>query len=171
MIYKSAINQKSRLFILTLTLLIGLKTLSYSQQLGMTFQEAENAGIRISYLDSTFKSAVHVDTSQAVFKTDAEQELMINAYIKLLQDFGKHLNQNKFYWDKPTRCFNRIYFNPDGTIEYFLFNFIGKTAGERPTIEQQEVFKKLLNDFIKDYKINMKANTKYAQCSPTTYMP
>jgi len=160
-----------KLLILTLALLLDSNSIIYGQQRGMTFQEAENAGIRISLLDSTFKSAVHSDTTKAVFKTDKEQELMGNAYIKLLQDFGKHLNDNNFLWDKPTRCFNRVYFNSDGAIEYFLYNFIGKTTNERPSKKQQEDFKRLLNDFIKDYKLVIKADTKFAQCSPTTYMP
>lgn len=160
-----------KLLTLTFAILLGSITILFGQQRGMTFQEAEISGIRISFLDSTFKSAVHVDSTKAVFKTEKEQESMGKAYIKLLQDLGKHLSDNNFHWDKPTRCFNRIYFNPDGTIEYFLFNFIGKSIEERPSDEQQEMFKKLLNDFIKHYKIDMKADTKFAQCSPTTYMP
>ncbi|HLN95831.1 MAG TPA: hypothetical protein VK183_09350, partial [Flavobacterium sp.] len=76
---------------------------------------------------------------------------MANAYTKLLQDFGRHLNENRFYWDKPTRCFNRIYFSPDGTIDYFLYQFSGKTADEKPSGAQQEVFKRLLNEFIAKY--------------------
>ena len=137
-------------FILTFALLLGSITIIFGQQRGMTFQEAENVGIRISFLDSTFKSAVHVDTTKAVFKTEKEQELMSKTYLKLLQDFGKHLNDNNFGWDKPTRCFNRIYFNSDGTIAYFLFNFLGKSPDERPSNEQQEAFIKLLNEFIKN---------------------
>lgn len=157
--------------IVTLAFVLSASTILFGQQRGMTFQEAENSGIRISFLDSTYKSAIHADSAKAVFKTEKEQELMGNAYIQLLQDFGKYLNENKFYWDKPTRCFNRIYFNSNGTIDYFLFNFVGKTAAERPSKEQQEAFKKHLNNFIKQYTFGMKAVTKFAQCSPTTYMP
>lgn len=160
-----------RLSILTLTLLLCSNTLIFGQQRGMTFQEAEESGISISFLDSTFKSAVHVDTTKAVFKTEKDQELMEKAYVKLLRDFGKHLSEHHFYWDKPTRCFNRIYFNSDGTIEYFLYNFTGKTKEEKPSDLHQEVFKRLLNEFIKDYTFDKKSNTKFAQCSPTTYMP
>lgn len=140
-------------------------------QQGMTFQEAEAQGIRISYLDSTYPSAVNVDTALAVFKTEAELENMRNAYVKLLQDFGAYLHANKYVWDKPTRCFNRIYFSSDGRIDYFLFNFLGKTESENPSAAQQQAFKRLLNQFIKNYQFEVTASTKFAQCSPTTYKP
>lgn len=143
----------------------------FAQQLGLTFQEAEMKGIRISYLDSIYKSAVHRDTSLAVFKTDKEQESMSKAYIELLQNFGKFLVDNSFKWDHPARCFNRIYFNTEGTIDYFLFNFLGKTKEEKPSESKQAEFKRLLNLFIKDYKLPLTAKTKFAQCSPATYMP
>ncbi|HLG34503.1 MAG TPA: hypothetical protein VI757_06440 [Bacteroidia bacterium] len=81
------------------------------QHLGLTFQDAEKQGTTITHLDSIYKSAVDGDTSHAVFKTEAEQQALGEAWIKLLQDFGKFLTAHNFIWDKPTRCFNRIYFN------------------------------------------------------------
>lgn len=140
-------------------------------QKALTFQDAEAGGIRISMLDSTYPSAVHSDTSKAVFKTEKDQEQLYLAYQKLLQDFGGYLHQHNFKWSKPTRCFNRIYFNPNGTIDYFLFNFLGKTPDEKPTTVEQAEFNRLLNEFIKNYRIDLKAQTNFAQCSPTTYMP
>jgi len=143
---------------------------AFGQHLALTFQEAEKHGIIIKELDSLYLSAVHVDTSQAVFKTAEEQSTMYQEYVKLLQDFGHFLKQNNFTWEKPTMCFNRIYFNNDGTIDYFIFNFRGKTE-DKPTEEKQKEFTRLLNLFINDYKISLTAKTKFAQCSPTTYMP
>jgi len=136
----------------------------------MTFQEAAKLGISIDKLDSSYKSAVHVDTSLAVFKTDSAQEKMHEAYVKLLQDFGKFLSEHNFKWDKPTRCFNRIYFSPGGTIDYFLYNFLGKPEDKLPE-EKQKKFNTILNRFINDYKLAVTANVKFAQCSPATYMP
>ncbi|GBL35750.1 hypothetical protein EMGBS15_13450 [Filimonas sp.] len=113
---------------------------------------------------------MHSDTSQAVFKTEKEQDAMIQGYTRLLQDFGKFLSANRFTWGQPTRYFNRIYFNADGTIDYFLFNFLGNTE-DKPSEENQTEFQRHLNLFIKDYKISVTAKTKFAQCSPTTYLP
>jgi hypothetical protein len=140
------------------------------QHLGLTIQEAEKQGISVKYLDSIYKSAVHSDTSLAVFKSEAEQEALQQAYSKLLQDFGEFLSKNNFNWEKPTRCFNKIYFNSAGTIDYFLFNFLGKTK-DKPSENIEKNFKTLLNAFISDYTFSLTAKTKFAQCSPTTYMP
>jgi hypothetical protein len=155
-------------FIITVLLTISFQT--FGQQLGLTFQNAEKQGISIKYLDSLYTSALHTDTSLAVFKTETEQKAMQQAYIKLLQDWGNFLSENNFKWEKPTRCFNRIYFNVDGTIDYFLFNFLGKPE-DKPAENIEKEFQRLLNVFIADYKFTLTAKTKFAQCSPTTYMP
>jgi hypothetical protein len=142
--------------------------LQSGQRLGLSFEEAIKQGLDISHLDTIYPSAVHVDTAIAVFKTEEEQKLMYSEYVKLLQNFGNFLSENNFFWKEPTRCFNRIFFNYDGTIEYLIYNFID----ENSISEEKEIeFKRLLNLFIKDYKILMTATTKFAQCSPITYKP
>ncbi|MBC8111363.1 MAG: hypothetical protein H7Y04_09920 [Verrucomicrobia bacterium] len=143
---------------------------SFGQHLGLTFQEAERKGISITNLDTLYKSSLHTDITKAVFKTQKEQESLQQAYIKLLKDFGKFLHVNNFRWKKQTKCFNRIYFSADGSIDYFLFNFLGKNE-EKPSVDKQKEFQRLLNVFIKNYKFSLTAKVKFAQCSPTTYTP
>ncbi len=155
---------------LMITILLSTCLQTFGQHLGLTFQSAEKQGISIKHLDSIYKSSVHSNTSLAVFKTEKEQEALHQAYIKLLQDFGVFLSKNNFKWQKPTRCFNRIYFNTDGTIDYFLYNFLGKTE-DKPAENSEMEFQRLINVFISDYKFSLTAKTKFAQCSPTTYMP
>ncbi len=154
----------------TITLLLTTCLQAFGQHLALTFQNAEKQGISIKHLDSIYTSAVHTDTSLAVFKTETEQQALIQAYYKLLQDFGKFLSENNFKWEKRTRFFNRIYFSPDGTVDYFLFNFVG-TIEDKPTETVEKEFQRLLNLFIADYKFPLTAQTKFAQCSPTIYMP
>ncbi len=156
---------------LTFLLITQAAMVNYGQQRAMTFQEAEDLGIQISYLDSIYKSAVNVDTSRAVFQSMHEQQMVGRAYFNLLQSLGQYLNTNNFYWEKPTRCFNRIYFNADGTIDYFLYNFTGKSLEEVPSDSLQIAFKQLLNEFIKSYQFEMKATTKFSQCAPAIYLP
>ncbi len=155
---------------LIITILLTACLQTFGQHLGLTFQNAEKQGISIKHLDSIYTSAVHTDTSLAVFKTEKEQEALQQAYFNLLQDFANFLSENNFKWEKPTRCFNRIYFNSDGTIDYFLFNFLGKTE-DKPAENIEKEFQRLLNVFISDYKFSLTAKTKFAQCSPTTYIP
>ncbi len=145
----------------------------FGQHLGLSFKEAEKKNISIELLDTHYKSAIHSDTSQAVFKTEIEQVALQQAYVKMLQDFGKFLSENNFKWEKPTRCFQRIYFKPDGTVDYFLYNFLTKNVEPKDQLseEKQVDFDRLLNIFIKNYQFSVKANVKFAQCSPATYRP
>ena len=143
----------------------------FGQSVAMTFKEAESKGIIIKDLDSIYKSAVNVmDSSKGIFQTEKEQEVFGVAWINYLKELGKFLSSNNFKWDKPTRCFNRVYFNSDGTVAYFLFNFTGKNE-EKLSDENQIKFQLLLNKFIQNNKISMVADSKFAQCGPTTYMP
>jgi hypothetical protein len=146
---------------------------SFGQHTGLTFQEAKDKGIKTELLDSLYKSAVHADASKAVFKTEAEEEMMGQAYVVLLRDFGKFLKENNFKWDEPIGCFNRVYFNNDGTIDYFLYKFInGKSKpGAELSPEKEKEFNRLLNLFIQDHSIRITAREKFAQCSPVTYQP
>ncbi len=154
-----------------LLLALSLFTLEMAgQPLAISRQEADSHGIKVTVLDSLYLSAVHVDSTQAVFKTEAQQEMLQNQYIQLLQDLGNYLAKNNFKWERPTGCFNRIYFNQNGGIDYYIFSFRGKSE-EKPSPEQELEFTRLVNLFIQDYKIGMTADQKFAQCSPTTFMP
>ena len=137
----------------------------FTQQRVSTFQNAIEGGIRIQNLDSLYKPALSggADSLQAVFY--GKQTEFQKQYIALLQAFGKHLKANNFSWGKKTRCFNRIYFNEHGRIDYFLFNF---QPGEL-SHENEKQFKKLLTTFIEDYKFPLPAQSKFAQCSPVIY--
>jgi hypothetical protein len=153
-----------------LTILLAIHAHIYAQGVAITFQEAYKKGLTITHLDSIYKSAVISDTSKCVFKTEKEQEALMDAYSKLLQDLGKFLTANNFIWEKPTKCFQKIYFNPSGGVDYFLYNFLG-TNEDRPSEEKQKEFEKILNLFIKDYKFPMTAKVKFAQCSSSKYLP
>jgi hypothetical protein len=140
-------------------------SVGFAQHKALTFQNAIENGIRIQTLDSLYKPALSSgsDSLQAAFY--GKQEVFQTQYISLLQALSKHLKLNNFSWGKKTRCFNRIYFNERGAIDYFLFNF---KPGELP-LEKEQQFEKLLTSFIADYKFPLPAPSKFAQCSPVTY--
>ena len=154
--------------ILTLSLTFAFQL--NAQKLCLTVAEAESQGVSISVLDETYKSAVHVDTTLAVFKTESEQKELYQAYSQMLHDLASFLENNSFQWDQPRRCFNRIYFTPEGTIDYFIFQFIGEPE-DQPTKKKQEHFQKLVNSLIQDYQFGATADIQFAQCSPTVYKP
>lgn len=147
-----------------LAMSILLPALTYGQKVATTFQDAtNNMGISIEKLDETYQSALHADSTKAAFR-GKEKEFM-NGYFSLLSDLSKFLKKNNFIWGKQTRCFNRIYLNKNGEIDYFLFNF---KEGEIEKAKEEE-FKNLLNTFIQNYKFPLTNGVNFAQCSPVKY--
>ncbi len=143
-------------FVFVLTQLNAQKAFQHS--------DAAKHGIRTTQLDSTYKSAIHADSTLAVFKNVEE---VSNAYSSLLQAFGNFLSKNNFVWEQKTTGFNRIYFDADGSIDYFVYTF----RGAQLNTEQLARFDELLNQFIQDYRFPLTAKVKFAQCSPVTYLP
>ena len=143
----------------------------HSQSKVYSVEKAQKIGINIEKLDSEYKSAVHVDSTKAVFKTEAQQLKLQESYTKLLQDFGSFLIKNNFKWETKTKCFQRIYFAPNGKIDYFIYNFKLKNVLPENLIseEKQKEFQRLLELFVKEYTFSSTATEKFAQCSPTSY--
>lgn len=159
--------------IITFSILLFFHLIATGQHLGLTIKDAEEKGITIQHLDSIYLSAVHSDTTKAVFRSETEQENLLKAYTQMLNDLGNFLKENDFSWDRPTRCWNRIYFDSTGSVDYFLYSFMTRNVKpeEQISAEKQSEFNRLLNLFIKDYTFPLQARTKFAQCSPVTYMP
>lgn len=128
------------------------------------FRDVEKAGISIPHLDSTYKSAVHSNKDLAVFKTPEEEQNLQKAYYSFIKSMGTFLSKNNFVWDAPVRSYNRAYMNPDGTIEYFIFQF-----GNQLSPEKEKEFLRLVNLYSKDNKFPITASVRFAQCSPVTY--
>ncbi len=130
-----------------------------------TITKAGSEGITLRHLDSLYKSAVHIDSTLAVFKPGREQDSFVAAYTNFLRELGRYLRDNNFTWEQPTKCWNRIYFKGDGRVDYYLFEF--KTPISDDKLAK---FKQLFRSFAATHKIGMTAGERFAQCSPVTYM-
>jgi hypothetical protein len=136
----------------------------FAQKIAMQFQEAEKQGISIKELDNLYQSALHSDSTKAVFR--GREKEFYQAYVSMLTDLSTYLKKQGYLWGKTTKCFNRIYINKDGSIGYFLFNF---KEGVIDLAKEKE-FKSLLGNFIKTYQFPLESKSNFAQCSPVTYM-
>lgn len=135
-----------------------------AQKIATSFKDAiENKGLSIEKLDEAYQSALHDDSTKAAFK--GQEKEFYDAYISLLQDLSTHLKKNNFTWGNKTRCFNRIYINKEGGIDYFLFNF----KSEEVSSEKQAEFRQHLESFIQTYKFPLSNKVNFAQCSPVSY--
>jgi len=151
-------------FILSIILFIWFADYVNAQKV-MTFQDAEKQGKSYQHLDRLYKSAVSSDAKLAVFKTKEQQERLQKAYVLFIQDLAGYLKQHNFKWNKQVKCFNRIYFDKHGRVDYFLYNF---PKDELPA-EKEKEFVRLLSLFVKDHRFTLTAKEGFAQCSPVKY--
>lgn len=135
-----------------------------AQPLAATFTEAKELGFDPVKLDSLYPSAAHADPQKGVFKD--KQGEFLKSYRQLHQDLANFLAKEGFSWPERTRLFTRVYFAPGGTIDFFLIN---PKQADLSKEQSDELFEHL-NSFIADYNIPMKADSKFAQCSPVTYV-
>lgn len=149
---------------LTLLLFLLCTTTIFSQ-LAVTFEKAGELHLRGPHMDSIYHSGLNADSTKAVFWENSDE--YVESFEKMLQVFGKYLKANGFVWEQPAKGFNRVYFNETGKIDYFIYSF----RPEQITPEQEIRFNELLNQFIQTYQFPLQAKSKFAQCSPVTYMP
>ncbi|MBA9078838.1 MULTISPECIES: hypothetical protein [Rufibacter] len=145
-------------------LLMGLLQVAKAQKVVSSFQQAEGTAHSMQKLDARYKSAVHADSSLAVFRGN-DQARLVQAYQQLLQELGRHLAQNNFTWGKPTRCFNRFYFSPDGSVDYYLFHL----NPQEVDAQKQAEFQRLMHQFIQTHRLSVQAPVRFSQCSPVVY--
>lgn len=147
---------------LLLSALLLTSFFGYSQTV-MSVPEAKEKGI-FPKVDSIYTSAFDGRADhKAVFKKQEDIDKHINAYHDYLKGLGEFLHENNFKWDETTKGWNRIYMQPDGTIDYFIYSLKDVSA------EKEKEFRRLLALYIKVHKFGNTAPVKFAQCSSVTY--
>lgn len=117
---------------------------------------------RVAELDARYRSAVHADSSLAVF-AGAEGEVR-DAWIGFLQDLGAFLQAEGMAWSEPIRGYHRFYFAPDGSVDRVLYAL-------RDGSPEAERYGELLDAFVRTHRIELTAAEPFAQCSPVTLAP
>ena len=144
-----------------LLIFILLNICTFAQK-SMTFKQAEKIGIS-QKLDSLYLGGIDSDSTKSIFR---DQKAYIESYQQFIFQLGEFLKKNNFKWGKQVRCFNRIYFSKQGTVDYFLYNF----KEGQITPEQENEFGNLVQKFIQKAKFGLKTDTQFAQCSPVKYI-
>lgn len=143
------------IFILFTNLLVAQKT--------MTMQEARTKGL-IKELDKTHYTAMNGDKTQAAFPGKKSEEFL-TAYKQMFYDLANHLDKNGFKFGKATKCYNRIYFNSNGTINYYFYSI----KPDEIDAANEAKFKKLLGDFVKTYQLKTTAAVNFYQAGPVNF--
>lgn len=151
-----------RAIILVITFLF----VSHSQgQDFMTYQEMESHGFSTEELDSLYPNALHKDTVKGPFYK--RQEEFRAEWLSFYKDLMKYLNNNDFKWGSPTQCHMKVYFNSNGEIDHWFYNF--KKSDEISEATQKE-FERLIKQFMKSNRIEITSNTKFSQCVGVTFI-
>lgn len=111
-------------------------------------------------LEGTHRSAVHVDSTQAVFH---QQEAWVKEYKKMYGAFSKHLKAGGLELSKPLHLNVRCYFRPDGSIGHIAYKYY---APNDLDAMQAKLFNQLLEAFARDYKVSFSAKEPFKQCGP-----
>lgn len=115
--------------------------------------------IPAALIDGAFRSAIHVDSSQAVFH---DQQAWVTEYKKMYGALSKHLKAEGLVLSKPLRLNVRCYFRPDGSIGHIAYKHAPTDLDE----QQAKLFNQLLEAFARAYKVSFSANEPFKQCGP-----
>lgn len=129
----------------------------------MTFQDMEKNGLSLAKLDSLYPNALGSGKAEGAFKS---QQKFGKQWAQFHEDLMLYLNTNGLKWGKPTNCFNKIYFNADGKIEYWFFNFF--KADSIPENIQAK-YLELITAFSKIYTFKDKIPSQFTQCATVTF--
>lgn len=135
---------------------------AFSQAKVLTFDQAPEFEIDIQQLDEHYPPAVGPGEN-VVYKN--QDEAFTKAYSKMLNQLNQYLNNKGFYWQNPVRCFNRVYFNEKGEVDYYLFKFKPGSV----SAQKQEKFSELVGAFLEDFQFELSSKKRFAQCSPVMY--
>ena len=143
---------------LILFLLPCLFVCSLYGQTALSFDEAEKQGITTKYLDNVYPDAMGNDRGTPVFESSEE---VSKAWQKMLQDISSFLRKKEEMRQININIFQRVYFNKDGKVDYYLYKIINLAE---LTEEQVQQVADLLNEFVKDYQFSLSADKGFVQC-------
>ena len=124
----------------------------------MRLSEAEAQGLTSTRLDSLYAPAL--SDSLAVFA--GNESSYVDAYFEMNRALSTYLNEQNFILGSSIKCYQRIYFNEEGSIDYFIYSFEENVMDE----ERMQEFEQLLNEFIITYEFPLASKKRFSQISP-----
>ena len=128
------------------------------------FQDKEEFSVYTSLnLDESYPNLLDPQISKSDHIT------VIESWSDLHQRIGAFLSDNEFTWgveDKSISILQKIYFEPNGKIEYYFF----RVLNENVTNEKLEQFANLIAEFAETNRIDLQMDTSFAQCGKTKYL-
>ncbi|MCF6352855.1 MAG: hypothetical protein L3J06_07580 [Cyclobacteriaceae bacterium] len=101
--------------------------------------------------------------------TQEQHKKVIQSWSEFHQQVSKFMKDENFTWDSPDSTIsivNKIYFNKNGTIDYFVFRILNPSIPDSKKIE----FETVLQKFSKSIIMNLSRDSSYAQCGKTKHI-
>ena len=137
-----------------------LLTCFYSRsQIVVHSGELDSTQICVQTLDSIYPIGV------VVFDTILEQFTL--AHTDLLKRMNRFLTEKGFLWGQPALMHTRMYFNPNGSLDYYIYTTVPGQISE----EKQRQFENLLRLFFSDYRFPIASKSGFSQCRPVMFQP
>ena len=101
--------------------------------------------------------------------SESEYKIVVESWSEFHKKVSQFIKEENFKWEVPDSTitiFNRIYFDKNGTIDYYTF----KIKNPSVSSEKQAEYEKVLQKFSKEVKLDLKRSEQYAQCGKTKYL-
>jgi hypothetical protein len=123
------------------------------------FQKLSNenlCAIDLDLMQKNYKLAYSNLTSEDYLFKGKEEEFK-KCWINLMHDLNNYMQKNGLKLSPNTTCYNRIYFNPDGSISAYLYYLKGLNEA------QEKKFDELIFQFLLLQKLNITSTQSYWQ--------
>lgn len=100
--------------------------------------------------------------------SENERQEVIESWSNFHKKIVAYLKESQFNWnsdDKSIRINKRIYFEKDGSVNYYVFKIENLKISE----ETKQEFLKVLKKFVAENKIDYTKDTVFAQCGIVEY--
>ena len=136
---------------------------------GCTIQQKENL-IVVNYGDKKARAefdaleldSVYINLLTTV-QTEEEGDTLYNRWLSFHKSLANRVKEEKFDWEKKDSLviiWDRVYCDPDGNIEYYIYNVLDTSVTE----ERKIAFGKLIKSLDPPLKYNVSKEIKYAKC-------
>lgn len=101
--------------------------------------------------------------------SEAERKSVFNSWSNLHKNVTRFLKEEKFDWEVPDSTisiYNRIYFDKNGNINYYVFNINNPSVTE----EKKAEFENVLLKFSKNVQLELQRDQEFSQCGKTKYL-
>ena len=101
--------------------------------------------------------------------SDAEREAVINSWTNFHKKVNEFLEEENFSWEVPDSTisiYNRIYFDKNGNVNYYVFNINNPSITE----DKKTEFENVLMQFSKNVKLELQRDQEFSQCGKTKYL-